>query len=211
MKIGRLRRIADSRLIAIIRATAADRLVHAAGALIEGGVPIMEVTANTPGAFRAIEAISRAHGRNVLVGVGSVLDPESCHAAIQAGAEFVVTPVVRIDVIRTCHRYGVPIICGAFTPTEALTACEEGADLVKIFPAEQFGPGYLRALRAPMPQLSFVPTGGITPENAADYLAAGAVALGIGSRLVNDTLLQNGDWPQLITSAKAYRRAVDEA
>lgn len=203
-----LQRLIHPGLIAIMRASSSGQLTAAAHALKAGGVEAMEVTATTPGALEAITQIAGALGREVIIGVGSVLDPETCRAAILAGAQFVVTPVLRPEVIRLCHRYGVPIICGAYSPTEALTACEEGADLVKIFPAEQLGPQYIKSLLAPMPQLPLVPTGGITPENVGAYLAAGATALGVGSGLVNDAVLRSGDWARLTAAARAYHEAV---
>ena len=130
--------------------------------------------------------------------------------ALLAGAEFVVTPVVNRDVIAMCNRYAKPIACGAFTPTEALAAHEAGADMVKIFPADTLGPGYIRNVLAPMPMLRLVPTGGVTPENAREYIKAGAVALGVGSSLVSARVLESGDWAGLEAVARRFVGAVEE-
>jgi 2-dehydro-3-deoxyphosphogluconate aldolase/(4S)-4-hydroxy-2-oxoglutarate aldolase len=179
-------------------------------ALMAGGVCTMEVTMTTPGALELIREVSQAYGGRVLMGVGSVLDPETCRMALLAGAEFVVTPVVNREVISMCNRYAKPIACGAFTPTEALAAHEAGADLVKIFPADTLGPSYIRNLLAPMPMLRLVPTGGVTPENARAYLKAGSVALGVGSSLVSGSVLESRDWAGLEATARRFVAAVEE-
>jgi 2-dehydro-3-deoxyphosphogluconate aldolase/(4S)-4-hydroxy-2-oxoglutarate aldolase len=142
------------------------------------------------------------------MGVGSVLDAETARAALLAGAEFVVTPVVRADVIRLCNRYGKPIASGAFTPTEALTAHELGSDFIKIFPADQLGPKFIRSLLAPLPMLQIIPTGGVTPETAREFLDAGCVALGAASPLVSSEILKTGDWRKLTERAREFVTAV---
>src|SRR5205823_14824510 len=129
--------------------------------------------------------VTKKFGDQILMGVGTVLDTETCRAALLAGAEFVVTPVFKIDVIRLCNRYGKPIACGAYSPTEALTAYESGADFIKIFPADQLGPAYIKNLLAPLPMLRIIPTGGVTTETAASFINAGCVALAAGSSLVS--------------------------
>jgi len=206
-----VKRLLNPGIIAIIRADSSDSLMAAAEALADGGVTAMEVTMTTPNALRVISDVAAHFGDRILMGVGSVLDPETARAAILAGAEFVVTPVTRPEVIRICNRYGKPIASGAFTPTEALLSHESGADFIKIFPADQVGPTYIKNLLAPLRMLQIVPTGGVTPENAAAFLAAGSVALGVGSNLVSKEILQNGDWKLLTERARAFVKAVQPA
>jgi 2-dehydro-3-deoxyphosphogluconate aldolase/(4S)-4-hydroxy-2-oxoglutarate aldolase len=145
------------------------------------------------------------------MGVGSVLDPETARAAILAGAEFVVTPVTKPEIIRLCNRYAKPIASGAFSPTECLLAHESGADFVKLFPADQLGPRHIRNVLAPLPMLQIIPTGGVTPETAAEFLAAGCAALGAGSSLVSKEILQACDWKKLTARAEEFVRAVKTA
>jgi 2-dehydro-3-deoxyphosphogluconate aldolase/(4S)-4-hydroxy-2-oxoglutarate aldolase len=203
-----IRRLLDPGIIAIVRADSSDQLIEAAEALYAGGVTAMEVTMTTPNALQVIGDVTARFGSKLLMGVGSVLDPETCRAAILAGAEFVVTPVTKPDVIRLANRYGKPIAAGAFTPTEMLTAHESGADFIKLFPAEFAGPSYVKTVLAPLPMLQIVPTGGVTPENAKDFLDAGCVALGAGSTLVSKEILKKRDWATLRSRAEAFVRAV---
>ncbi len=202
-----IRRLLDPGVIAIIRADSSDQLIECAEALYAGGVTAMEVTMTTPNALQVITDVSGRFGGKVLMGVGSVLDPETCRAAILAGAEFVVTPVTKPDVIRLANRYGKPIAAGAFTPTEMLTAHESGADFIKLFPADYAGPAYVKTVLAPLPMLQIIPTGGVTPENAREFLDAGSVALGAGSSLVSKDILKKRDWPALRARAEAFVRA----
>jgi len=203
-----IRRLLEPGIIAIIRADSSDQLIECAEALYAGGVTAMEVTMTTPNALQVIGDVSARFGSKVLMGVGSVLDPETCRAAILAGAEFIVTPVTKPDVIRLANRYGKPIAAGAFTPTEMLTAHESGADFIKLFPAEFAGPSYVKTVLAPLPMLQIVPTGGVTPENAREFLDAGCVALGAGSSLVSKDILKRRDWVALRARAEAFVRAV---
>jgi 2-dehydro-3-deoxyphosphogluconate aldolase/(4S)-4-hydroxy-2-oxoglutarate aldolase len=175
-----IQRLLNPGIIAIIRADSSEGLVEAAGALLAGGVATMEVTMTTPDALRVIADISARFGNEVLIGVGSVIDPETVQAAVSAGAEFVVTPTTKPDVIAAANRLEKPIASGAYTPTECLLAHESGADFVKLFPAEFHGPAYVKTLLAPLPQLRIVPTGGVTPGTVGAFLAAGSVALGVG-------------------------------
>ena len=206
-KTAIIRRLLDPGVIAIIRADSSDQLIEAAEALYAGGVTAMEVTMTTPNALQVITEVSGRFGTKVLMGVGSVLDPETCRAAILAGAEFVVTPVTKPDVIRLANRYGKPIAAGAYTPTEMLTAHESGADFIKLFPAEFAGPAYVKTVLAPLPMLQIIPTGGVTPENAKDFLSAGCVALGAGSALVSKDILKKRDWTTLRSRAEAFVKA----
>ncbi len=206
-----IQRLLDPGIVAIIRADSSGQLLEVAAALLAGGVTAMEVTMTTPNALEVITAVNAEFGDRVLMGVGSVLDPETARAAILAGAEFVVTPVTKPEVIRLCNRYGKPIASGAFTATECLLAHESGADFVKLFPADQVGPAYIRNLLAPLPMLQIIPTGGVTPETAGAFLKAGSVALGAGSALVSKELLASRDWGKLTQRAKDFVAAVRAA
>ena len=204
-------RLLEPGIIAIIRADSSDQLLSAAQALVDGGVTAMEVTMTTPNALEVIRDASATFGDSILMGVGTVLDEETCVSAILAGAQFVVTPVTKPAVIRVCHRYGKPIASGAYTPTEALFAHESGADFVKLFPADRLGPGYIKSILAPLPMLRIIPTGGVTPETARAFLEAGCVALGAASSLVSTEILKSRDWPALAARAEAFVRAIREA
>ncbi len=203
-----VQRIVDLGIVAIIRADSSDQLVHAAEALLAGGVTMMEVTMTTPNALDVVAQVVARFGDDILMGVGSVLDPDTAGAAIAAGAEFVVTPVTKPEVIRLCNRLGKPIASGAFTPTEALLGHESGADFIKIFPAEIGGAAYIRSLLAPLPMLRIIPTGGVTPETVGDFFRAGCVALGAGSSLVSKEILASADWSKLTKRAVQFVRAV---
>src|SRR3990170_6744468 len=172
-----LKKILDEKIVAIVRLDSGEQLVNVAEALKAGGISVIEFTCTTPGALDMIKKASGHFGGEVLLGAGTVLDPETARAAIQAGAELIVTPTVNLVTIQTCRRYGKPILAGAMTPTEMLTVWEGGADLVKVFPAGALGEAeYIKAVLAPLPQLRLVPTGGVSAENAAGYLRAGAAA-----------------------------------
>lgn len=198
-------------LIAIVRLDSSAELVQAAKAIAAGGVSVIEFTLTTPGALRTIEAAVKELGSEVLIGAGTVLDAETARAAILAGAEFVVAPTLNTDVIEMCHRYDKVVIPGAYTPTEILTAWEHGADFVKLFPAEVGGPAYLKAVRAPLPQVKLIPVGGVTLETAGPFIRAGAAALGVGSNLVDKKAVAEGRFTQLTTVAQALSQAVLEA
>ena len=199
-KAERLKLVTDTGIIAIMRAKkvpaweagTSEQLIAAAEAIWRGGVRAIEVTMTTPGALEVIAEASACLGRDVLFGAGTVLDAGTAHAAIQAGAGLIVSPTLSVDVIRLCNRYDVVAVPGCYTPTEMLAAHNAGADLIKLFPAEVGGPAMLRAIRAPLPQLRIVPVGGVTLDNAADYIRSGAAALGIGSALINQALLDAG-------------------
>lgn len=174
-------------LAAVARLEDAETALAVTGALAAGGVRAVEFTFTTRGVLKALEQAVATHGNDLLIGAGTVLDAETARTAILAGARFVVTPAVRPDVITMCRRYGVTVACGALTPTEILTAWEAGADIVKVFPASAFGPGYLKDVKAPLPQVRLMPTGGIDLSNLGAYLKAGAVAVGVGGNLVKGT------------------------
>jgi 2-dehydro-3-deoxyphosphogluconate aldolase/(4S)-4-hydroxy-2-oxoglutarate aldolase len=189
-------------VIAIMRAKSSDQLLAAADAIKAGGVQVIEVTMTTPGALDVIRQATGRYGADVLFGVGSVLDPESARAAILAGAQFVVSPTLNLKTIEICHRYAIPVVPGAYTPTEILTAWEAGADMVKVFPASVGGPTYLKAVKAPLPQISLVPVGGVNLDTTADFIRAGADAVGVGSALVSQRLLEAGDFATLTERAR---------
>ncbi len=203
-------RIETSGLVAVIRADSPDQLVDVCKALATGGADVAEITMTTPGALKAIEAAAAAVGDQCLIGVGSVLDPETARAAILAGAQFVFAPTLNLDVIEMAHRYDKPAVPGALTPTEILTAWQAGADMVKVFPANHFGPRYFKDLLAPMPQLKLTPTGGVDLNTAADWLGAGAACLGVGSALVKKDLIKSKDWKGLTDLAGRFRKIVDD-
>jgi 2-dehydro-3-deoxyphosphogluconate aldolase/(4S)-4-hydroxy-2-oxoglutarate aldolase len=203
-KLDLLRRLVDPGVIAILRTDNADRLPAAIEALVAGGIHAIEVTMTTPAALRVVSQARAALGDKIVMGVGSVLDSETARQAMLEGAQFVVTPVVRPGVIEICQRYGVPVATGAMTPTEALTAHELGSDFVKIFPAEQLGVAYIKSILAPLPMLQIIPTGGVTPQNAGDYLAAGCAAVGAGSTLLSRDILESSDWTRLSARAAEF-------
>ena len=200
--------IRDTGIIAIMRAQSSSQLIAAADAIKAGGVRVIEVTMTTPGALDVITAASQKYGAEVLFGAGSVLDPETARAAILAGADFIVAPTLNLDVIALCNRYSVPVMPGCYTPTEALTAWEAGADMIKLFPASFGGPALIKAIRAPLPQLEIVPVGGVDLDTAASFIQAGAAALGVGSSLISQKLLDTGDMKALTERAAAFIQAV---
>lgn len=210
-KLEQMQCIEACGIIAIIRANSANELMEAAEAIHAGGVNVIEVTMTTPNALQIIGDVAAAHGDAILVGAGSVLDAATARAVILAGAEFIVSPVTKPDVIDVCNRYGKVVMPGAFTPTEILTAWENGADYVKVFPAGTVGSPYIKDVKAPLPQIPLVPTGGINAENAAEFLAAGATALGVGSALVENRLIEAGAFDVLTERAQKLVAAVQAA
>jgi len=198
-------------IIAIIRAQKREQALPAAEALLAGGVSVIEITLTTPGAFEAIREASQALGERALIGVGTVLTPFDCQKALDAGAQFVVTPICRTELVALANAAEKPIMLGAYTPTEAQIAHESGADFIKIFPADGLGPNYIKALRAPLPHLRIVPTGGVTLENIGQWFAAGCSAVGVGGSLIPKEILAKNDWPELTRLAKQYVAAVPTA
>ena len=210
-KLEQMRRIEACGIVAIIRANSANELIDAAAAIHAGGVDVIEVTMTTPNALQVISDVSSAYGDAVLVGAGSVLDAETARAVMLAGAEFIVSPVTKMDVIEICNRYGKVVIPGAFTPTEILAAWEAGADYVKVFPSSGVGPTYIKDVKAPLPHIPLVPTGGINVENAAEFISAGSTALGVGSALVNNQLIEARRFDSLTERAKKLSAEVQRA
>jgi len=202
--------IEQTGVIAIMRAQSSDQLLQAADAILAGGVQAIEVTMTTPGALDVIAEARKRYGAELLFGAGTVLDPETGRAAILAGAQFIVAPTLNLGLIELCQRYSIPVMPGAYTPTEALTAWEAGADIVKIFPAEVGGPAYLKAIRAPLPQLKLCPVGGVDLDTSADFIKSGAACLGVGSALINQKLVDSGDFAELTRRAVRFREEVDK-
>ncbi|MEX2093124.1 MAG: bifunctional 4-hydroxy-2-oxoglutarate aldolase/2-dehydro-3-deoxy-phosphogluconate aldolase [Pirellulales bacterium] len=203
-----LDRILRTGIVAVIRSTDGDVLVDVAEALVAGGVDAVEITFTVPKPHQVLERVCDRLGDRAVVGAGTVLDTETARIAILAGAQFVVTPVVSIGVIELCRRYGKPIFSGAFTPTEVLAAWQAGADVVKVFPAEIGGPAHLRALRGPLPQVRLLPTGGVTLSTAADFLQAGACALGVGGSLVEAKAIADRDFERISSLARQFTEIV---
>ena len=204
-----LNRIKSEKVIALIRADSSASLLDCARALSAGGLNCIELTMTTPGALELCAQVSKELP-NVLLGLGTVLDADTARKGIAAGAKFIVTPAVRPTVIAACKEAGVPILSGALTPTEAYTAWELGSDVIKVFPAEFFGPAYIKSLKAPFPKIEFMPTGGVTPETLGEFLKAGAFATAAGSSLVAAAALKSGDWAAITARAKVFVAAANK-
>ena len=203
-----LARIKAGGVVAIMRHTEASLAIEAAGALLRGGVEVVEVTLNTAGAASMIRDLNAHFGERMLVGAGTVLSPAAVEQALAAGARFVVAPNTDPKVIALCNQRGVPVVPGAFTPTEVVAAWQLGADLVKVFPVSSVGPRYIRDLRGPLPDIPLVPTGGVNLDHAADFIRAGAVALGAGSDLVEKAVVDRRDFAELERRARGFSDAV---
>ncbi len=199
-----LQRVLDGGIVAIIRATSGEQLVNVARALHEGGIDVIEVTFTVPNVLEILAAVRKDLGNKILLGAGTVLDPETCRAALLAGAEFIVSPSLNLEVIKLCKRYGKLVMPGAFTPTEIITAWEAGADIVKLFPADCVGPNYLKALRGPLPQVRILPTGGVDLKTLPDFFKAGACAVGLGGQLVEKSAIESGNMTRIRELAAQY-------
>jgi len=197
-----VRAIADCGVVAVVRMKEPDKLSAVVSALAEGGLRVIEVTMTVPRAIEMIADLAPGLPKGVLIGAGTVLDAATACRAIEAGAQFVVGPAFRPEVIAECHRHEVPALPGCFTPTEILSAWEAGADIVKVFPATSLGPRFLKDLHGPLPDVKLMPTGGVTIENAGDWIRAGAVAVGIGTALVDVKAIQEGDFRVLAANAQ---------
>jgi len=201
--------ILETGVVAIMRAKSADQLLEAAEAVLAGGVKAIEVTMTTPGALDVIRQAINKFGGTVLFGVGSVLDSETARSAMLAGAQFVVCPTLNIRTIEICNRYSVPVMPGAYTPTELLTAWEAGASIVKVFPASAGGPAYIKAVKAPLPHIRLAAVGGVDLNNAADFIRAGVDIVGVGGELVSQKLLDAKDFASITESARHFRQEVE--
>jgi 2-dehydro-3-deoxyphosphogluconate aldolase/(4S)-4-hydroxy-2-oxoglutarate aldolase len=206
-----LRHVLDCGIVAVVRSPDSRQLVEVCGALADGGVTVVEITMTVPDALDVVRKVRAALGDRVLLGAGTILDPETARAALLAGAEYLVSPTLNLDVIRMCRRYDKLAMPGAFTPTEILTAWEAGADVVKVFPADVVGPAFFKALRGPLPQVRVMPTGGVDLTTAADFLKAGACCLGVGGQLVDPKAVASGDFARLRELARQYVSVVRQA
>ena len=202
--------IMDSGVVAIMRAQSSDQLLVAAEAILAGGVRAIEVTMTTPGALDVIRQATSQLSEGVLFGAGTVLDPETARAAILAGAQFVVCPTLNLKTIEICNRYSIPVMPGAYTPTEILSAWEAGAAMVKVFPASVGGPAYIKAVKAPLPQVKLTAVGGVDLNNCADFIRAGCEVVGIGGEMVNQKLLEARDFNTITERAQAFRQEVEK-
>ncbi len=207
-----IQEIRDTGIIPVVRAQSADEAMKAIEAIREGGISILEITMTVPGAIGVIEQVSARYGSDALVGAGTVLDGETARACILAGARFVVSPSLNLETIEVCRRYGIAVMPGALTPTEVVQAWSAGADFVKVFPAGAVGgASYIKSLKAPLPQIELIPTGGVSLKTAADFIKAGASALGVGADLVDVKAIREGQ-PYVITErAREFVKIVREA
>jgi 2-dehydro-3-deoxyphosphogluconate aldolase/(4S)-4-hydroxy-2-oxoglutarate aldolase len=199
-------------VVPVVRAASADEAMRAIDAVKAGGVSVLEITMTVPGALRVIEQVVARYGDDVLVGAGTVLDAETARLCILAGAQFVVSPTLDLNTIACCHTYGVAVMPGALTPTEVLSAWKAGADFVKVFPANAMGgASYLKSLKAPLPQIELIPTGGVSLKTAGDFIKAGASALGVGSELVDIKAIREGNDNLITDRARQFIEIVNEA
>lgn len=207
-----LEQIEELGLVPVVRASSADEAMQVIEAIRAGGVNVLEITMTVPGAVRVIEKVADKYGSDVLVGAGTVLDPETARACILAGAQFIVSPALNLDTIAMCHRYSAPIMPGVLTPTEVITAWSAGADIVKVFPCGSVGgASYIKNLKGPFPQVKMIPTGGVSLATAADFIKAGAAALGVGTDLVDVKAIREGKAGVVTERAKQFVQIVQEA
>jgi len=207
-----MQRIREVGIIPVVRATSAEEALAAVEAIRAGGIPIMEITLTVPGAVKIIAHLTRRIGDEALIGAGTVLDADSARACVDAGARFVVSPALDFDTIETCRVLDVPVFPGALTPSEIVAAWKAGADAVKVFPANAVGgASYLRSIKAPLPQIELIPTGGVSLKTVSELIAAGAFALGVGADLVDLAALRRGEAGAITAKARAYVEAVAAA
>ena len=207
-----LRQITSTGIIPVVRAQSADEAMRAVEAIKEGGISVLEITMTVPGAVRVIEEVARRYESDAVVGAGTVLDAETARICILAGARFVVSPALDVDTIACCRRYGVVVLPGAMTPTEVLAAWKAGADMVKVFPAGSMGgASFIKNLKAPLPQIELVPTGGVSLKTAADFIKAGSAALGVGTDLVDTAALRDGNARLITERARQFVEIVKDA
>lgn len=202
--------ILECGIAAVVRAESADLALKAIEAALAGGVNVIEVTFTVPGALEVIRSLAKTIGGDAILGAGTVLAPQTATDAIAAGARFIVSPCTSLGVIEAAKLKGVPVFPGALTPTEVVTAWQAGGDIVKIFPANVMGPGYLKDLHGPLPQVKFMPTGGVSLDTAMDYLKNGAAALGVGGDLINKKLMAEGNFAEITERARKFRAIVEE-
>lgn len=209
-KDSQLRQVLDCGIVAVVRSPDHQQLVDVARALADGGVTVIEITMSVPNALDVLRQVRQALGDRVLLGAGTVLDTETARAVLLAGAEYIVSPTLNLDVIRLCRRYDKLIMPGAFTPTEILTAWEAGADIVKVFPADVVGPAFFKAVRAPLPQVRLMPTGGVDLTTASSFLKAGACCLGVGGQLVEAKAVAERNFDRIRDLARQFVAVVQQ-
>jgi len=202
--------ILKRKAVAVLRIKEPEKLKKVIEALADGGITIAEITMTVPNAIQLIEKMSNELDKNIIVGVGSVLNQQVAEDAIKAGAKYVVSPIFKKEIIETAHKYDVPAMPGCFTPTEIQTAYESGADIIKVFPADVLGMAFFKGILAPMPHLKLMPTGGVTLTNAGEWLKAGACAVGIGSALLDKEAIQNEKYEKLTENAKLVMKSINE-
>lgn len=207
-----INKIEETGLVPVVRASSADEAMRVIDAIKEGGVSVLEITMTVPGAVKVIEEVVKKFGAEATVGAGTVLDPETARACILAGAQFVVSPALNLDTIALCRRYSVPVMPGALTPTEVVTAWQAGADFVKVFPCGSMGgASYIKNLKGPLPHIKFIPTGGVSLKTAADFIKAGSSALGVGTDLVDVKAIRAGEAHVVTERAKQFSEIIREA
>jgi 2-dehydro-3-deoxyphosphogluconate aldolase / (4S)-4-hydroxy-2-oxoglutarate aldolase len=197
-----LNEILKSKVVAVLRIKEADKLKKVIDAIYKGGITALEITMTVPNAIQLIEKMSKELDKNIVLGVGSVLNKSIAEDAIKAGAKYVVSPVLKKEIIETAHKFNVPAMPGCFTPTEIQTAYEYGADIIKVFPADVVGMAFFKAVLAPLPHLKLMPTGGVNLTNAGDWLKAGACAVGVGSALLDKKAIKDENYSVLTQNAK---------
>ena len=206
-----LKIILDKKIIAVIRIKEEEKLKKVIEAIYNGGISVVEITMTVPNALRLIEKMSEEFEEKVLIGVGSVLNKTIAEEAIKAGAKYVVSPVFKKEILETAHKYNLPAMPGAFTPTEIQAAHEAGADIVKVFPADIVGMNFFKAVLAPLPHLKLMPTGGVSLTNAGEWLKAGACAVGIGTALLDKNAIKNEQYDILTRNAETINKSISVA
>jgi 2-dehydro-3-deoxyphosphogluconate aldolase/(4S)-4-hydroxy-2-oxoglutarate aldolase len=205
-------RMIEEGVIPVVRVSSAQEAMDVSDAIKEGGVSLIEITMSVQGAIDVIKELTRKYRDEIIMGAGTILDPETGRAALLAGAQFIVSPTLNLDLIHLAHRYSAVVIPGAMTPTEILSAWNAGADMVKVFPAAQLGgPEYLKALKGPLPQILLVPTGGVNLQNAGAFIKAGAAALGVGGELVDKKAVKEKKFNVITENTRAFLKVVKEA
>jgi len=205
-------RMISEGLVPVIRVTSASEAIDVSDAIKNGGVSFIEITMSVPGAIDVIKELTKKYKDEIIMGAGTVLDTETGRAALLAGAQFIVSPILNLDLIHLAHRYSAVVIPGTMTPTEILTAWNAGADMVKVFPAAQLGgPDYIKAIRGPLPQILLVPTGGVNLQNAGAFIKAGAAALGVGGELVDKKAIQERKFNIITENTKTFLKTIREA
>jgi 2-dehydro-3-deoxyphosphogluconate aldolase/(4S)-4-hydroxy-2-oxoglutarate aldolase len=207
-----IKQIEEIGLVPVVRAASADEAMRAIDAVKEGGISVLEITMTVPGAIKVIEAVAAKYASDTIVGAGTVLDSETARVCMLSGAQFIVSPALNLDTIVICNRYSVPVMPGALTPTEVVTAWDAGADFVKIFPCGSVGgASYIKNLKGPLPQIKFIPTGGVSLKTAADFIKAGSSALGVGTDLVDVKAIRAGEANVVTERAKQFVEIIKQA